>query len=324
MKNHAGLIYDDSRHYLDHLGPLCALLRWPLIVCEPALADLAAQFYPDLETIYIPLSDVKLPETIVSCDTRPLISAAFPGERPHHLWLPHGNSDKGTHSPLFEALSEEKVAFVYGQKIIDFMREKGVFPHPIRVGNFRWEYYMKHQSFYQRTIELPQGKNFLYAPTWDDAEGNNSFWSAFPPLASRLPKGCHLLVKLHPNTVRKYAPELEILMGRYAQQENIHFLPEYPPIYPLLSRCDGYIGDMSSIGYDFLKLNRPMFFLAAHPHFALHRCGQAIDPATFDYSLEKGRTPHAGDLYNYTFDPPVDWDLVRREIDALCCIQHRD
>jgi hypothetical protein len=306
----AGLIYDDSRHFLDHLAPLCALLKWPLILCESTLADLARRYYPDLEVIEIPLWDLLLPETIVTCDTQPLLRAAFPGQVTKSLWLPHGNSDKGWNSPFFEALREDQAALVYGQKMIDFMAAKNVFPKTIRIGNFRWEYARKQEPF-----DLPQGRNFLYAPTWDDAENSCSFWQAFPHLARQLPADCNLLIKLHPNTLRRFEPELEVLMGRYAKQKNIVFLPEAPPIYPLLSKCDAYIGDMSSIGYDFLKFDKPMYFLNANTALPLHRCGAAIDAKTFDFSLKDDFAPLRNALYKYTFDSSPDW---KEEIYALC------
>lgn len=312
MKN-AGLIYDDSRHFLDHLAPLCALLKWPLILCEASLANLARLHYPDLEVIEIPLWELKLPETIVTCDSQPLLRAAFPGQRTNSLWLPHGNSDKGWNSPFFEAIREDKAALVYGQKMIDFMAAKNVFPKTIRIGNFRWEYSLKTRS----TATLPKGPNFLYAPTWDDAENSCSFWKAFPLLAKQLPDKCNLLVKLHPNTVRKFEPELEILMGRYARQKNIHFLSDAPAIYPLLSQCDAYIGDMSSIGYDFLKFDKPMFFLNANPALPLHKCGAAIDAKTFDFSLKDNFAFQRKELYAYTFDSNSNW---KEEIYALCGI----
>ncbi len=310
---YAGLIYDDSRHFLDHLAPFCALLKWPLILCESSLADLARSHYPDLEIMEIPLWDLKLPETIVTCDTQPLLRAAFPGQKTQSLWLPHGNSDKGWNAPFFEAIREDKAALVYGQKMVDFMAEKNVFPQTIRIGNFRWEYFLKTKP----QIQLPKGKNFLYAPTWDDSDNNGSFWQAFPLLAKRLPTDCNLLIKLHPNTVRKFEPELEILTGRYARQKNIYFLPEIPTIYPLLSQCDAYIGDMSSVGYDFLKFDKPLYFLNANPVLPLHKCGAAIDAKTFNFSLADPFSSKRQELYAYTFDLKTTW---REDIYALCGI----
>ncbi len=316
----AGLIYDDSRHYLDHLAPFCALLKWPLILCEQELAELASRFYPDLEIIHQPIEELKLPEILVTCETTPMLSALFPSRSFKHIWLPHGNSDKGMHTPFFEALQKETSALVYGQKIIDFMQDKKAYPKPIRIGNFRWEYFQKQRLFYETALPIPSGINFLYAPTWDDAEKSCSFWDAFPYLAARLPEHSNLIVKLHPNTVKKFGPELEVLMGRYAKQKNLIFLPDWPPIYPLLNQCSAYIGDKSSIGYDFLKFDRPLFFLNANSDLPLHRCGAAIQPETFDFSIQDNYSHLRKDLYQYTFDPTPEWPLIKKEIDALRCV----
>lgn len=295
---YAGLIFDDSPHYLDHLGPFCALARCPLICYEPEIAEKASRFYPDLEVRVERI----LPQYTITCDSQPLLRAAFPRESTQILWLPHGNSDKGWNTPFFESLQGE-TALVYGQRMIDFMKEKAVFPKTIAVGNFRLEYFRK-------SLEAAAGKNFLYAPTWDH---DSSFWTAFPLLAKRLPSDCNLWVKLHPNTIRKFAPEIEVLIGRYARS-NLVFLPDDPPIYPLLAKCAAYIGDMSSIGYDFLAFNRPMYFLNANPRLPLHRCGVAIDPATFDFTLENPFSKEQKMLYQYTFATVSDW---KEQIHAL-------
>lgn len=306
----AGLIFDDSRHYLDHLGPFCALVGCPLILCEPELAELANRFYPNLEVWVVPIWELKLPKYTITCDTQPILRGYFPGQSTKILWLPHGNSDKGWNSPLFDALRGE-TALVYGQRMIDFMSEKRVFPKTIRIGNFRREYYREVPS------EIVDGKNFLYAPTWDDFENNNSFWRAFPALAERLPADCNFWIKLHPNTIQKFAPEIEILIGRYSKQTNIHFLPDEPPIYPLLAKCSAYIGDMSSIGYDFLVFSRPMYFLSANKALPLHQCGEAIDPAHFDFALSNPFAEAQKNLYEYTFGGAANW---KEQIDALCSV----
>ncbi|MBU6384111.1 MAG: CDP-glycerol glycerophosphotransferase family protein [Verrucomicrobia bacterium] len=298
----AGLIFDDSRHYLDHLAPFCALLGAPLICCEPEMADLASRFYSDVETLLIPAAKLRLPRTTIACDPKPFLQAAFPGQSTNLLWLPHGNSDKG---PSFEPLQGE-IALVYGQRMIDFMGEQNVFPKTIRVGNFRWEYY-------RSAVRHSEAKTFLYAPTWDQS---NTFWKALPLLADRLPADCRLWVKLHPNTLREFAPEVERMIGRYARA-NLQFLPNDPPIYPLLAQSSAYIGDMSSIGYDFLTLNRPMYFLNANPHLPLHRCGMAIDPAQFDFALQNPCAEAQKQLYAYTFSKEALW---KEEINALCSL----
>ena len=308
--DYAGLIFDDSRHYLDHLALLCALLQCPLIVCEEKIGELARKFYPDLEVVQKDLFDLKLPPWVLTCDNGPLLQAAFPNQTVKTIWLPHGNSDKGWDGPFFEGVGE--LALVYGQKMVDFMHRKGAFPKTLRVGNFRWHYFLKHQSFYER-LSLWPAEGTLYAPTWDDSESNGTFWKAFPHLAETV-QG-NLLIKLHPNTVRKFEPELEILMGRYAKKENIHFLPDFPPIYPLLNRCKAYIGDMSSIGYDFLTFDRPMYFLNANPHFPLHRCGRPVhDSLEGQEDLSSIRK----ETYNYTFDRDPHWNQLKESLHALC------
>ncbi len=309
--NYAGLIYDDSRHYLDHLGPFCATLQWPLIVCEPAVAELARRYYPDLEVIETSVWDLQLPPHIVTCDNQPLLQAAFPNQRCKTLWLPHGNSDKGWDGPFFESVGE--IALVYGQKMIDFMHAKNALPQMIRVGNFRWSYFLKHREFYLNSISLPQGtKKILYAPSWDD-----SFWEIFPHLAKHFPSDCHLLVKLHPNTLRKFEAELELLMSRHA---HFTFLSEIPPIYPLLSQCNAYMGTLSSVGYDFLTFNRPMYFLNANPHLPLHRCGTPIEPSHFTLHETDSFSTARKALYDYTFDPAPSGKQIQEQIDALCSV----
>ena len=306
MKTPAGLIFDDSRHYLDHLAPFCALQRWPLIVCEDEIGELARRYYPGLEVIEKNRWDLALPPLIVACDSRGLIESAF-GSDPSRqlLWLPHGNSDKGWKTPFFDPLRNE-TALVYGQRMIDFMRQKNVSPRAVRIGNFRLQYWMNNRAFYDKELSLPKGKTYLYAPTWNDKEGNGTFWEMFPLLASALPDNCNLIVKIHPNTQKQFAPEIEILIGRHANRPNLLFLSEFPPIYPLLNLCDVYIGDMSSIGYDFLYWKRPMFFLKGNDRSQfLYSCGTEILPkeigSIFAQPIQD-RKEIQKQTYDYTFD----------------------
>lgn len=323
--DYAGLIFDESFHYIDHLAPFCSLSHCPLIACEPSVAELVRLYYPDLEVIEAAPLKLSLPKHVIACDTRPILHAAFPQMRNIEIfWLPHGNSDKGWKSPFFEALQEE-TCLVYGQKMIDFMRQKNVRTKLFRVGNFRWRYFDRHQSFYKKTIQeeivphLPKGnKNFLYAPTWEDSESNGCFWKVFTWLADALPNEVNLLVKLHPNTRRRFEVQLEVLQGRYENKCNIFFLPEFPPIYPLLTLCDAYIGDMSSIGYDFLKLDKPLFFInntgqdaQRDPSLFLYRCGTQIPldrlTSLFNFNESEELSARRKEVYDYTFDStPVD------------------
>lgn len=310
----AGLIYDTSFHYLDHLAPFCSLLDCPLIICEKDVANQAKQFYPNVEILQIDLFNLHLPEYTITCDTLPLIKATFPSQHTQTLWLPHGRSDKGFHSNFFKALNEEEVIFVYGPDMEKQLKEKKISGKKIQVGNFRQEYYLKHKSYYDKRVPFSNLENkILYAPSWDDSETSSSFWEAFPYLSRSLPPNFHLLVKFHPNTVSKYEPEIEILLGRF-QKDNIHVLSNFPPIYPLLNQIAAYIGDMSSIGYDYLSMKGPMFFLNANKSLPLHRCGKAVDPKNFDFLLHDDFIGERKKLYKETFADTPNFSSIREEI----------
>ena len=319
----AGLIFDNSPHYLDHLGPFCALQKCPLILSDPILSDTAKRFYPDLKIIeqealevnYL-LKDQKISH-LISCSPKPLLQTVLDPLQPETLWLPHGNSDKGRIAPWFDALRQETSLLVYGQKMIDFFKEGSLPGTFIPIGAFRKEYAEK-----QNQISLPihfakQQYTVLYAPTWEDSENNSSFWQALPELAKKLPSEINLLVKPHPNTIAKHAPSLERLIGRY-EKDNLQFLLDFPPIFPLLKSCDAYLGDRSSIGYDFLLLDRPLFFLDPHINDKrgkdLQSCGITVASDTF-YDILKKEDPmrlskKRKAMAAYTFEKAkIDWPM---------------
>lgn len=271
----AGLLFDASTHYIDHLAPFCALLNCPLVVYDPVVEELAARYYPQLQILRAP-NPVGIGEwlserfsRIVSCWPTAILRNALGPFSFKPLWLPHGNSDKGQILPYFEALQEESAILVYGQKMADFMRSGNLPSERIaKVGAFRKLYYERERSFYDAldlgvSFSDPTLPMVLYAPTWDDVEKNSSFWQAFQILSETLPSSINLLVKPHPNTICLDAPRIEMLIGKHSRG-NLQFLLDFPPIYPLLARTSALLGDRSSIGYDYLHFNRPMLFLDPH------------------------------------------------------------
>jgi hypothetical protein len=211
------------------------------------------------------------------------------------IWCPHGNSDKGNKILYMEALKKEEVVLVYGKQMIDFLKRKLVFDQLkgyAITGNFRHQFYLEHRSFYDAIAgkeiagRLPKAKNtFLYAPTWRDYENSSSFFDAATPIIEQLPEDHNLIIKLHPNLHLQEEFQIDELIGKYQERQNLLFLMDFPPIYPLLNLVDVYIGDMSSIGYDFLIFDRPMFFLNQNKRNAqndpgpyLFRCGIEIEP----------------------------------------------
>lgn len=289
--NAAGLIFDSSIHYLDHLAPFCALLRWPLIICDPIVRETAARYYSDLKTVECSVAELSnwlsSLTHLASCDPQPLLQAVIGSVACASLWLPHGHSDKGRIAPFFEALKDERTVLAYGQKMAGALKNHAPRAKIVRIGCFRHFYYQKSRAFYD-ALGLPvrftrAQRTALYAPTWEDCENNCSFWKAFPILARHLPGDINLIVKPHPNTVAKHAPEIERLAGRY-ESGHLQFLLDFPPIMPLLARCDAYLGDRSSVGYDFLFFDRPMFFLDPHQHQKgrdLVCCGRVVSPENF-------------------------------------------
>jgi len=311
---------------LDHLAPFCALRNWPLILCEPQLAALAKAYYPGVNIVQADWRELALPGRVVSCHPRPFLESCFPGRLNKTAWLPHGNSDKGWKSEVFELLRHEEKIFVYGPKMIDAIREKNGHLALFQIEqtqNFRRRYFMSHRHFYRELVQKKFPKRarqraLLYAPTWNDLEENCSFWKAFDKLIANLPPHYLLFIKLHPNTESAFPAEIERLIGCYHKQPNILWIQNFPPIYPLLEISDGYIGDMSSIGYDFLAQNRPMYFFNSQdrdaqkdPGLYLYRCGIEIKPHEYENLFSIDEETRREDqkrfgsdrlqLYEYTF-----------------------
>jgi hypothetical protein len=334
----AGFIYGPLEHHLDHLAPFCSLMQIPLVLTDEDLLQKARLYYPDLELIHwdcleAPFAVVQSFDTLFYSTPRCMfdevffIAEATLRKKVKTIWLPHGNSDKGHASFLMEGLKDEEALLVYGPKMIDFIKKKNVFKPTISMGNFRLEYYRRHKLFYDSLVQkltLPSKKTILYAPTWQDGENSSSFFEAADHLIQQLPSDIFLLIKLHPNL------EKDIHVIQFMLQNETHphvrFLTGFTPIYPILERTDLYLGDMSSVGYDFLTFNRPMFFLnptkrkASDPGLFLHRCGEraALDQIFNMLSQDQSHlTPIREETYAYTFGKEKSWALVQQEI-----IQH--
>lgn len=348
----AGLIYGSELHHLDHLGPLCSFLQIPLIVTEEKLYILAKRYYPDLEAIlfdYLAISEYLVSHFDVIFYSIPrdifdeifFFSQKLLQKRIRAIWCPHGNSDKGESIFYMEALKKEEAALLYGKQMIDFFKRKGVYDQlkgSVITGNFRHEYYLKHRAFYDSLAEkeisrkLPEAeKTLLYAPTWQDYERSTSFFDASTLILETLPQEHNLVVKLHPNLVQQEEFLVEELIRKYEDRDNILFLSEFTPIYPLLNLVDLYIGDMSSIGYDFLCFNKPMFFLNQNLRdgkgdlgLYLFRCGIEIKPEDygnihrkiaeyFQYEL-RNFSEIRKEVYAYAFGHPKPLEVLKKEI----------
>jgi hypothetical protein len=277
--------------HLDHLGPLCAALEIPLIVTEEHTYRLAQKFYPQIETVLkeeLPLDFLASSfDTLFGCgkfwalELLPLFELLY-GKKMHLVFCPHGNSDKG-HSVCTPV--PQDIALAYGQQMIDQWKKTGAqIDTIITTGNIRYPFYRKHRHFYDEIAEKevfsrlsPHKRTILYAPTWQDQENTSSFLKDCELLIEQLSSTYNLIVKLHPLLEERHPAETCHILTKYEDKQDVVLLTEFPPVYPLLARADLYLGDYSSIGYDFLAFDKPLFFLnPGDQSLFLHRCGMEI------------------------------------------------
>ncbi len=274
----AAIITGPETH-LDHLGVLSSILEIPLIVTDEKLFRCAKEFYPDLHPTWIDLSELSLEYLATNydaifetgkfwaADLGPSLELLFQ-KKMRFVFCPHGNSDKG-HSLKHSV--QQDLSLVYGEHLQDLLMKTGAMGSIRRIaktGNYRYPYYLRRQTFFDQLADEKVFRRFkeqkptiLYAPTWQDRENPTSFFSATDALIEQLSGSFNLLIKLHPLLFENHPAHVYRITSRYEQHPSVVFLDEFPPIYPLLARCDLYLGDFSSIGYDFLAFDKPLYFL---------------------------------------------------------------
>lgn len=329
----AALIYGNDDHYLDHLAPLSSILEIPLIVTEASIQADALAFYPDLSVIhmdYLTIAHDLLLEydQLFCCMPRPLIDELFffaqlsQRKRLRTIWCPHGNSDKGSIGTHQLALQQEEAALLYGPQMAS--RIAPIFPYAL-TGNFRYAFYLAHQVFYDNLAKNhifnrlpPNCRQVLYAPTWEDYEKSGTFFEATPHLIDHLPPDTNLLIKIHPNLLKQKPLELEAFISAHQNHPHLLFLTRFPPIYPILKQIDLYIGDTSSIGYDFLTFNRPLVLFNAHPLSPLAQCGSRVTPSDNPYIPCNDFAQKITSLYHEAFGSTLkSVEHLKRDIKVL-------
>lgn len=337
---HVAIITGPDTH-LDHLGILSSILKIPLIVTEEKNLKLAKQLYPDLNVQLKGLDELSMEhlashydvifETgkFFAAELKPFIELLF-RKKMRFVFCPHGNSDKG-HSLQHHV--EQDISLIYGDHIHDLLKQNGgaaKIRRIIRTGNYRYSYYLKHQEFFD---ELAHEKVFsqfkcdkptaLYAPTWNDKENPTSFFSETDRLIKELSSSYNLLIKLHPFLIDDHPAHTYQMMARYEHHPAARILVDFPPIYPLLSRCALYLGDYSSIGYDFLAFDKPLYFISPKKTSSpLHSCGLEIPSnANLDEFLKetlndslKNFSAQRRKVYDYAFGAEIDSEVIKKEI----------
>lgn len=291
----------DSR-LLDHLAPLCEMMQIPLFLTDENNHELISKFYPNTSSHYVPTEDFSLftlaeryPILIQSTFWEPHLMQLIKSAHPHARfgYCPHGNSDKGHQKGMMEPIQWQDFVFLYGEHMVDRLKKQNLWkelPPYVFTGNYRLGYYQKYQTFYDTLVQKeifshlnPNNPTILYAPTWNDEENSSSFYTICKNLIQQLPEEYNLIIKTHPLLQEQDPAQYYRALPEVSHKRNFLLLEEFPPIFPLLAKVDVLLGDASSIGYDFLHFENPMFFFnpfknlsSDHPSTYLHRCGIVI------------------------------------------------
>ena len=340
-----GVAVSQWSNHLDHLVPICRVLDIPVIVMTPELVDVAARFYPQVKVRLESKaeSDALTDYEVVFHATRiprsMLREAGLPPSI-RFVHCPHGWSDKAW---WIKWMALEDVSLIYGPAQLRMLEEHGTARYlnrSVRSGNFRYEFYRSHQDELDDLIERELGDKLdpaldtiLYAPTWNDINASSSFFAACEPLIEKLPARYQLIIKIHPLMDFLSQAKVDELIRGCATRGRVVCLRQFPQIFPLLSRAAIYIGDRSSVGYDYLAFRRPMFFFRPTGQRAgapepIDRCGTTIaeDSLQNVYDIiERAVTSDQQKfvaaqeaLWNDCFDPPVSESTLSARIEEAC------
>lgn len=347
-------------HVIDHLAVVCVIMGIPFFLLDEIDERLTKKFYPEVDARMMDYQDFN-PEFLIANYDVVFVSDRLDrdnfrkiylqleqkhGKRMRYVFCPHGFSDKVAY---FKECANEDIILIYGQNMLDLFAYCGVtqkLHSSVIVGNYRYTYFKKHQEFYKKIVQQEVFSKFdkarrtiLYAPTWLDGELSTSFFDATCILLDHLPPDYNMIVKVHPRLELDDAPLYYRILGRYEKHRNILFLKDFPPVYPLLAHTDIYIGDMSSVGYDFLTFNRPMFFLTKpqpsqkERNRFLYKCGVEIplEEYTKSYKIIENNLQHDAvqfsktreEIYRYTFGEERPFSKIKKEIMQACSTEEK-
>jgi len=253
-------VHTGGPHGLDHIGVLSLGLKVPLVVSEEETFRVAREFYPDLQVIYRDLSDLApdffAGHVVLTCSYR-FAEEFAPVSDVRIVYCPHGNSDK------ILGAAWQDLSLVYGEHMRDHLAAQGIHYPMVTTGNYRGLYWKEHNNFLSEKLNTLIGKKLcnkrktiFYAPTYDQ----ETFPDAFR-VVEEVATDFNLLIRWHPFLEELYPAEVEKLRYLCEKNDFVCDLSSFPVIYPILHRADFYLGDASSIGYDFLTFDKPLFFL---------------------------------------------------------------
>jgi teichoic acid glycerol-phosphate primase len=344
----AAIYFEHDPHLLDHIAPLCELLNMPLYISEEQDYVLAKQYYPQIQIIFKENKELNIEflnqfDILFQCKfwEANYINAIneLGSKKTSLVFCPHGNSDKGhIKNSLIKYFAMQDTVLCYGEHMVNLFKTHNILKHVKRkfiTGNYRLNFYLKYKTFYDKLRNEifnklnPNNKTILYAPTWYDIEESTSFFDITTSLIDKLPPNFNLLIKPHPLLEIKKPGQFYQLYE--SNKENLLFVEDFLPIFPLLEKADAYLGDFSSIGYDFLFFQKPMFFVdvknrdISHPSRFLHRCGISLDAKQdlfYQMNQYLNNWPEElkakqKEIFEYAFDKKVNENEIRSAIESI-------
>ncbi len=352
------LVGDYQVNNADHLGPIASIMDVPLLFLNESDTELCVDLYPDVAIGTPPYEEFNAEYMIRHYDVL-FLSDLWPQEKfeqtfgelekehhkkLRHVFCPHGFSDKSYY--LVDCVYED-ISLIYGQNMLDMIKEhqkEHLLKNYVLTGNYRYTYYKKHRKHLDKIVEdrylsrfASRQTTILYAPTWMDMEEASTFFDAIEELLDSLPDHFNMLVKIHPRLEVHSQPDKDntalyhYLVGKYSKKPNVVFVEYFPLVFPLLAASDIYLGDSSSVGYDFLAFNRPMFFLnkfRRNPKqdrsALLFTAGTSLLPEEYGllYKIIEKQLPRdqemysdiRGKLWDYTFGAERSFDEIKKDI----------
>jgi CDP-Glycerol:Poly(glycerophosphate) glycerophosphotransferase len=353
-------------HYVEHLAFLCRLLDMPMIVGDERSLAAARDWYPPHLEILV--RETELAEALTG--TQPLIRGYMGGLAEEgfdvffysHMLLrelveeiigdsdrrivqsPHGFSEKK--QPWAGYTIKNDAALLYGQLALDQLAVLGVLdrlvPHCL-IGATRYHYYIEHREFFDSAVEarilgrLGRGRRrILYVPTWTDAIGSSSLPAAFEVLVRELPGDSDLIVKLHPHAENPlYREGTDAIVRLADRRANVLLVRDNPLTYPLIAAADVVITDMSSMAYDSLIFDCPIYFFNQNQGKGevdpagsrLFRCGTVLGPDQYGQVYRRIDSQREDDpgfraertgLFRDLHEPCVPYAELPAAIGSLC------
>lgn len=343
-------------HYMDHLAVVAIMMDIPYLFIDEETYLMAKRYYPNLNACLREYQEFSPEYLIENYDVsfmsdlwdRNTMRQKFQllEKQYQKSWrnvhCPHGFSDKGFY--LAKAAMED-IVLLYGKNMIDQLHTYGCWENVhqyIICGNYRYTYYLQNAEFYNSIFEEEIQSHFekkqpliLYAPTWVDSEQSSSFFEACSQILDALPSEYNIIIKLHPRLELDDVVNYHRIIGEYENKTNVFFLTNYPLIFPILARTDIYIGDMSSIGYDFLIFDKPLFLLNKQNRdpetdrgLLLFKCGTEIKPHQYSdlfNIIEKSLPDDAKNfsylrkkMWDYTFGKQRPFSDIRADVIRAC------